>query len=578
MMNKNLFEIYTGVRAPNTDTKNSAGGIAYSRSPKGALAQYCLTGCLGNTYYVEAKTQLKTVLELCDKVDNEFIKQCALYSRQKGFLKDIPALLVAILAVRKAEGWQDVFFKVINNGKMLRNFITLIRPGKNAKGEKLGSPINGKASLGSSIKKAIQKWLNTANENRLLNALVGNTPTLKDIIRMAHPKGDEAHDAFYAWVLDKPLKQRPGEMAIVFQAFPNIHKFEIFKAILDSDVPLIYKNRGEPDRELDRKTWLADLESNIPFQLLTGLKLNDDDWAVIAKKASWQQTRMNLNTFHRHGVFKDKANIERVAKRLQDKAAIEKGNVYPYQLLTAYQNTRDVPLEITNALQIALEKATENVPFIPGGIIVIVDVSGSMSNPITGRRGVSSTTRCVDVAALIASCILRKNQRTIIVPVDTEVHQCRLNPLDSIVTNATILSRFGGGGTDLSKAMKEIARNPATVANLDLIVVISDNESWMDTKPNYYGNASASMQYWNLIHEFNKKTKLVCIDLTPNTTTQFTDTPNVFNIGGFSDNVFDLIASIAKGEATQDMFVKAIESYNIHPGLNIGMSSINDQQ
>lgn len=561
-MNKELFEIYTGARAPDTDTKNSAGGIAYSRSPKGALAQYCLTGCLGNTYYVEAKTQLKTVLELCDKVDNEFIKQCALYSRQKGFLKDIPALLVAILAVRKAEGWQDVFFKVINNGKMLRNFITFIRPGKNAKGEKLGSPINGKASLGSSIKKAIAKWLNTANENRLLNALVGNTPTLKDIIRMVHPKGDEAHDAFYAWILDKPLKQRAGQMPIVFQEFPNIHKFEVFKAILDSDVPLIYKNRGEPDRELDRKTWLADLESNIPFQLLTGLNLNDDDWAVIAKKASWQQTRMNLNTFHRHGVFKDKANIEMVAKRLQDRAAIEKGNVYPYQLLTAYQNTKDVPIEITNALQVALEKATENVPFIPGGIIVVVDVSGSMSNPITGRRGVSSVTRCIDVAALIASCILRQNQRAVILPVDTEVHQCRLNPLDSIVTNATLLSRFGGGGTRLDKAMKVIAKDPNVVAGLDLIVVISDNESWLDTKPNYYGNASASMQYWNLISEFNKKTKLVCIDLTPNTTTQFTETPNVFNIGGFSDNVFDLIASIAKGEAIQDMFVKTVEGYN----------------
>src|ERR1017187_1469216 len=98
MSKQDLFEVFMGQKAPNTDTINEAGGRAYKRSDKGALAQYALTGCLGNTYYVDARTQLKTVLELCETLPDRYIAQCALYSRQKGYLKDMPALLTAILA------------------------------------------------------------------------------------------------------------------------------------------------------------------------------------------------------------------------------------------------------------------------------------------------------------------------------------------------------------------------------------------------------------------------------------------------------------------------------------------------
>ena len=42
---------------------------------------------------------------------------------------------------------------------------------------------------------------------------------------------------------------------------------------------------------------------DVPFQMLTALALGRNGWSAIARQASWQTTRMNLNTFLRHGVF-----------------------------------------------------------------------------------------------------------------------------------------------------------------------------------------------------------------------------------------------------------------------------------
>ena len=36
---------------------------------------------------------------------------------------------------------------------------------------------------------------------------------------------------------------------------------------------------------------------DVPFQMLTALDLGKTEWAAIARHASWQMTRMNLNTF-----------------------------------------------------------------------------------------------------------------------------------------------------------------------------------------------------------------------------------------------------------------------------------------
>ena len=154
-----------------TDTFNEAGGTAYRLSAKHALAQYAVTGCLNGTYYAGAETQLARVIELCAQVEPEFIARTAIWCRLHGGMKDMPALLCAILAARGSEWLPVAFAQVIDNGRMLRNFVQILRSGA-----------LGRQSLGTRPKRLVQAWLNRASEQQLLAAAVGNAPSLADVI------------------------------------------------------------------------------------------------------------------------------------------------------------------------------------------------------------------------------------------------------------------------------------------------------------------------------------------------------------------------------------------------------------
>src|SRR5690606_27218315 len=128
------------------------------------------------------------------------------------------------------------------------------------------------------------------------------------------------------------------------------------------------------------------------------------------------------------------------------------------------------------------EVATENVPEVGGVVFVCPDVSGSMSGAVvTGDRGsASSKVRAIDVAALVAAAFLRKNRGSEVLPFDTKVHAAHdVNPRDTVMTNAAKLRKYGGGGTAVSVALAELNRRKAAG---DLVVYVSDNESWVDSK------------------------------------------------------------------------------------------------
>src|SRR5262245_46263476 len=155
---------------------------------------------------------------------------------------------------------------------------------------------------------------------------------------------------------------------------------------------------------------------DVPFQMLTALELGQAEWVAIARQASWQQTRMNLNAFARHGVLDKKGMTELIAERLRDENAIKRSRVLPYQLMMAYLAVdKAVPGKVQNALQDAMEVALKNVPALSGKVYVCPDVSGSMSSPVTGfRKGSTTQVRCIDVAALVAAAVLRKNDAEVL--------------------------------------------------------------------------------------------------------------------------------------------------------------------
>src|SRR5678815_1394401 len=123
-----------------------------------------------------------------------------------------------------------------------------------------------------------------------------------------------------------------------------------------------------------------------------------------------------------------------------------------------------------------MEIAIANVPAIEGRVYVCPDVSGSMSSAVTGYRpGATSAVRCIDVAALVAAAMVRKNPSAEVLPFEDRVVKVALNPRDSVMTNAQKLAAVGGGGTNCSAPLTKLnARRAAG----DLVIFVSDNQSW----------------------------------------------------------------------------------------------------
>lgn len=525
MANSQLFRSHSKTPVP-TDAVNEAGGVAYALSPKAALAQLASTGCLNGTYYASGEDQLAGVLDAASKcADPSYVAKVAIWARERGHMKDMPALLAAWLLVNDAggEAFGSAFARCIDTGKQLSNVIQILRSGR-----------LGRKAIPRKGRRAMRAWLSKLSDQKLLQSSVGfSDPSMADILRMLHPKPETpARAALFGWISGRNTEEHSIDRANLPQ---SVRDYDTWKGSTERDLLAL------PD---------------VPWAMLTSNELSASEWKRLVPKLSWQWLRMNLNTMSRQGVFADKESVALVAKRLRDPEEIRRARVFPYQLLVAYLRAGDAPRPIIEALHDAMEAATMNVPEIAGGIAVFPDVSGSMSSAITGARGsATSKVSCVQVAALVSAALARRNPDATIIPFDTAPRlEVRIEPRDSVMTNAGKLS-INGGGTACCVALMQANLQGCTAR---VCVYISDNQSWVDSRMGQQG--TATMQAWIAYKARVKDAVLVCINLQPYATSQASNRPDVLNLGGFSDSVFDLLASVAEGGLTADLWQKKIEA------------------
>jgi 60 kDa SS-A/Ro ribonucleoprotein len=539
MANKGLFASLKSL-LPRADARNEEGARAYQLPPKHALAQLAATGCFNGTFYAQAEDQLATLLALVNQVDdNVFLAKLAVYSRERAFMKDMPAALLLVLWKRDRALFRKVFDRVVDNGRVLRTLFQMIRSGQ-----------FGRKSLSYAPQRAFQRWLNNANVGRLLSASIGNDPSLRDVLRMARPTPkDNARRALFGWLTDKPVEK--------------------WAPASTDDLPADARSLDAYRKAASASEQVSLLDGvRLRWDLLADAARGPSVWKAIARQMGPQALRMNLNTLLRHEVLNDAETVDFVAAKIADAEEILSSRQFPYQYLSAYLNAEDaLPQKIKAALCQAAEIACGNVPELPGPVVIGLDVSGSMQSPVTGNRGrgATSTVRCVDVAALFAAAILRRNPDSVVIPFDDKAYHVKLDPQDTILSLASRLAQYGGGGTNCSLPLTE---GTSTYRNRRFAgcVLVSDQESWIGT--GRY-NSTATMTAWQ---EFVKNQvrlqarddagpKLVCIDLQPYVTTQAPDRSDILNVGGFSDAVFRVVESFLSDDANR--FVAEVEAIEL---------------
>jgi hypothetical protein len=259
-------------------------------------------------------------------------------------------------------------------------------------------------------------------------------------------------------------------------------------------------------------------------------------WESLIPTMGYMALLRNLRNFEKAGISRDARKA--VQGRLADPAQVAKSRQFPFRFLSAY---RAVEGDWWNeALSDALDASVGNLPKFKGRTLVLVDTSGSMRSPISQKSSVSH----VDIGGLFGVALAKAGMDVDLYGFADGVFQHDLPKGGSILKGIQSFDRKIGSvgyGTETIKSLK------AAWNGHDRVILISDMQAFAD-----YGSYG-----WGSRRETGKVTsavpaEVVMYGLNPSgyrSTALDLSKPNRYEIGGFSDQVFRMMALIEAGNA-----------------------------
>lgn len=230
---------------------------------------------------------------------------------------------------------------------------------------------------------------------------------------------------------------------------------------------------------------------------------------VESNKLPYLAMLRNLRNIEQAG---DLELIGEVAKRIAEPERVAKSKIFPFQFLKAFGNTS----AFRSAISCACDLALKNMPKFDGKTVVLLDVSGSMS-----QYKIQTT------AAMFAFAI-RSDQKQIL-QFDTK---CR--PMQNVsenIVDEVIRMNFSGGGTDFRCAFNYMRDHQI---KCDRIVILTDNEHWVGYDSSY----GSFLEWQETVNE--KRPEVWTIELASYGTSQFPQ-DKVRQLFGFSEKMFEVI-------------------------------------
>ena len=293
------------------------------------------------------------------------------------------------------------------------------------------------------------------------SALKYDTPSygvrFGDVVDIVHPDDANTGDrnALYTWLLDR----RHGRS----DATPMEH---------GAPLPMArYRAELEAVPVPNRRAWLRNataagvLTSRLDAAgatwewlsgwLSDGEGMTAEAWEAVIPQMGYMALLRNLANFDKAGVSDSVA--AKVAARLADPDQVARSKQFPFRFLSAFR-AAGRSLRWGHALNTALTLSTQNIPELDGHSLILVDTSGSMSAPMSGKSQVS----CVDAAALFGVALAFRNAgRVDLAGWATGTYTHMIQPGAALIEQVQrFTNRAGsvGHGTDLAQALAKTFR------------------------------------------------------------------------------------------------------------------------
>ena len=257
----------------------------------------------------------------------------------------------------------------------------------------------------------------------------------------------------------------------------------------------------------------------------------------------------NLNNILNAGVNEDWV-VSYLVPQLTNADKIHKSLVFPYQIYTAYKNLEVREVNTCFALDKAFRESVKNVPGLDGTSLVILDVSGSMEDPISGHSNMTIK----EVCACYAAAIYLSNPNSEFIKFGSDAKQCHYNRLDSVFTLIKKMQENDdcGYGTDIISVWEMLDQH------YDRVFLFSDMQVMT---PNWwvYTKGTSAIDAMNDYMRHYGRTHVYSVD-AGNYSTQISNPlrGDLTLLTGFSDKVFSFIKLLENGENLID-YINSID-------------------
>jgi len=416
-MKKNVKPKVTKAPAPRT----AEGAVATPAPHAAAELRRSVMACLlwEDQFYESGVSIADRIKTLVPQVPAEVVAEFAARAREDMKLRHAPLLLAREMARgpvahRRLTG--ATLERIVQRADELTEFLAIYWA-------------DGKQPLSAQVKKGLGKAFTKFNEYGLAKYDRDGSVKLRDALFLAHAKP-----------LDAPLRrytkvERAEERAKRLVRRKPMSKGELlFQAVVDGKLET-------PD------TWEVELSAGAD------------------KKATFER----LITEDKLGALALLRNLRNMTEAKVDSAlikmALEKmdiARVLPHRFIAA---ARAVPA-LEHQLEPAMLAAAANLPKLKGRTVLLIDVSGSMENHLSGK----SDMRCIDAACGLA-IIARELCEELVVITFSDKH-VQVPPRRGFALRDAIVASQPHSGTYLGKAIQA-----ANTLDYDRIIVITDEQS-----------------------------------------------------------------------------------------------------
>lgn len=461
------------VRTTDSNTTTYEGGSGWNRDAKSELFLLAISNMvLEDTFYESGKERDNRFRDLVHQVartDPEWVARFIPYLRNTMQMRSASV----VMAAEYVKALEGVDRRSLNQRSLPRHVVTTSMSRADEPAELIGYWLQ---TYGRRLPMPIKRGISDAThrlytqKSALKYDGISRDIRMADVIELVHAKPqDQEQSRLFRYLLER--RHNRDELTI-------------------SDLSVIEAaHRLQTMPVAERRAWLESDEFDPELLELAGFTwerlsgwlqgpMDKQAWEAIIPSMGYMALIRNLRNFEQAGISQKTQDY--VIQKIQDPEVVRKSRQFPIRFYSAFKASDS--LTYASALERALSLSLQNVPFLKGTTLILIDTSSSMSASLSAKSKVQG----YEIASLFGLAVAHRTEKA-------DVYTYNNNPTPLHVGNSLLLDMKNVadrcyGGTDTFGSLDK------TYKGQDRVIILTDEQA----HPAYFGGTSThNYGYYN---------------------------------------------------------------------------------